>query len=233
MCGRFVRMASAQDIVDAFGASGNSVSVPPSYNVAPSHPILALREERAGREAFVPTWGFQARWKGSSSLVINARIEGVHERPLFRNLVTTHRCVIPLSGYYEWVSNADTLRILGHPSKKVPYYITSSSTESGSAITLSAAGLWRSEGDMAFAVMLTTTAVQSIATVHDRMPVLLFEEQIDSWLSSSAAVDWEALARQETCDLVATRVGNSVNSTRNDSSDLLIPYRGDEQERLF
>jgi putative SOS response-associated peptidase YedK len=165
--------------------------------------------------------------------VINARIEGVHERPLFRNLVTTHRCVIPLSGYYEWVSNADTLRILGHPSKKVPYYITSSSTESGSAITLSAAGLWRREGDMAFAVMLTTSAVQSIATVHDRMPVLLFEEQIDSWLSSSAAVDWEALARQEICDLVATRVGNSVNSTRNDSSDLLIPYRGDEQERLF
>jgi putative SOS response-associated peptidase YedK len=81
--------------------------------------------------------------------------------------------------------------------------------------------------------MLTTSAVQSIATVHDRMPVLLFEEQIDSWLSSSAAVDWEALARQEIRDLVATRVGNSVNSTRNDSSDLLIPYRGDEQERLF
>lgn len=219
--------------MQAYGATGEGVPLAPSYNVAPSHLIVAIRETQAVRHAFVPTWGFQAKWKGPSSLVINARIEGVHDRPLFRNLVSSHRCVIPLSGYYEWVSNPGTLDALGHPRKKVPFYITSTAVESGSARTLSAAGLWRGEGDTESAVMLTTAAVQSIASVHDRMPVLLSDDQVDMWLSSSAVVDWEALARQGTCELVATRVETTVNSTRNNSRDLLTPYRGDEQEQLF
>lgn len=233
MCGRFVRMASAHDIVHAYGATDRGERISPSYNVAPSHPILAIRNEDSERSAFVPRWGFQARWKGPSSLVINARIEGVHERPLFRNLVQSHRCVIPLSGYYEWVTNDQTLDSLGRPRKKVPFYISSGAVQAGEALTLSAAGLWRREEDTQSAVMLTTAAVPSLSRIHDRMPVLLSVEQVDMWLGDESAIDWEALSRQRDSELVATRVRSDVNSTRNNSPNLLTPFDGDEQERLF
>ena len=219
-------MASAQEIANAFGATRDGLDVPPSYNVAPSHPILAIRE---GRSMFAPTWGFQARWKGPSSLVINARIEGVHERPLFRNLLASHRCVIPLSGYFEWVSNDQTLETLGRPRKKVPFYI-SGAHDVG---MLAAAGLWRREGEGDSAVMLTTAAVPSVSVIHDRMPVLLTNNQIGMWLDKSAEIDWIALAKQDETLLSARRVHSDVNSTRNNGPQLLAPYAGDEQERLF
>jgi putative SOS response-associated peptidase YedK len=234
MCGRFVRVPSTSEIMAAYGAVFVGQEIAPSYNIAPSQRTVAIRRGSEGLVGFSPTWGFEAHWtKGSSPLVINARLEGVRERPLFRGLLKEHRCVVPLSGYYEWVSVTQTLESLGNPKKKVPFYVTSRSVDVGAVATLSAAGLWSNDGAQDRVVILTTQAIDSIAFIHDRMPVLLDHESERDWLSMSSEVQLVSLGAMSGAELVAKRVDSQVNDARQNYPELLEPFKGDVQDQLF
>ncbi len=139
--------------------------------IAPSEavPVVDARGARLMR------WGF-AR-PGGKGIIINARMETLLERPMFRDCLKSRRLVVPASGYYEWMKTPD--------GGKQKYAFT----RDGEPIYM--AGLWRQEPDQelpAF-VILTTDAAPAIREIHDRMPVLLHKEHLRAWLRDDAEAE--------------------------------------------
>jgi putative SOS response-associated peptidase YedK len=220
-------------IIRAYGAHDSDLEASPSWNICPSQRVVALRDRGGTPEVFHPLWGFDAPWRPTrSTLVINARVEGVAERPLFRGLLAGHRCVIPLSGWYEWVSVGETLERLGAPKRKVPFYMSAMRGSGHPDGLLTAAGLWQASPTGERIVMLTTEAAPALQYIHNRMPVLLDEVTMDAWLDPGA-VPPMAMIATTTVEVDAHRVGYGVSSGRTDGPQLIEPYAGDDQGTLF
>ena len=121
-------------------------------------------------------WGFP-NFKQSSGVIINARSETVHEKPTFRKLLQSGRCIIPASGFYEW-RKAD--------GKKEKYFIRSAA---GNVIYM--AGLYNTFADNLGTVnnrfvILTTDANDQMSYIHSRMPVILRPEDSFVWLDCNS-----------------------------------------------
>jgi putative SOS response-associated peptidase YedK len=180
MCGRYASTLPPEMMVELFKLL-NSVDIPARWNITPTEPIVAIWEDEEGqRNAHTPRWGFVPAWVKDPKefpLLINARAEGMADKPAFRNAVKTARCVIPADGYYEWMKNED--------GRKQPYYIYPSD---GKPIAF--AGLYSTwqgpDGNpVETAAIVTVEPNLDISSVYDRMPaMLLTPEAIDMWLDT-------------------------------------------------
>jgi putative SOS response-associated peptidase YedK len=196
MCGRFALDDKVNKQIEQFVLAGNDYRdwTPdewdrwkPSWNIAPTQPILAVIESGKGDQAPVrrletARWSFVPSWSGSLSLkfpTFNARSEGMATKPMWREALKSHRALIPASGYYEWQTVGKV---------KTPYYIRLPDDE-----MLGLAGLyswWRdpkkSEDDesrwVLTATILTSDAVHTLEDIHDRNPVPLPREWWDDWV---------------------------------------------------
>ena len=123
--------------------------------------------------AAVVRWGFP-HWKGSN-VIINARSETALEKPTFRKSLLDRRCVIPASGFYEWKRGAG--------KTKTKYFFRKPEEQK-----LYMAGFWNEFTDSsgtafnAFTI-LTTAANDSVAPIHDRMPVILAPDEHNYWIN--------------------------------------------------
>ncbi len=140
----------------------------------------------------------------------NARAETVDTKPAFRDAFKRSRCLIPMSGYYEWQNT---------PSGKQPWYFTA---RDGSPL-LTAAGLWDEWKDRATGervkscTMIITEPNEFAAEIHDRMPVFLAAEQFAPWLNGAAGV--EHLKSTPNDYLQRWPVSKRVNSSKADAED--------------
>src|SRR5699024_9435651 len=108
---------------------------------------------------------------GSSGLVINARAETVLEKKLFQNGIRNHRSVVPAAGFYEWNRNREKY-----------------SFRQGNAALYMAGFEDIFENEHRF-VILTTAANASMEPVHDRMPLILEENQIKDWICENSKTE--------------------------------------------
>ena len=108
-------------------------------------------------------WGYPAG--GKKGLIINARLETIEEKPMFRQDFKYRRCVIPAAGFYELDRNRQkaTFTLPGH---QVCYL----------------AGIYRIFEDMEHFTIITTQANASMSPIHDRMPLMIDKEQIPVWM---------------------------------------------------
>ena len=147
----------------------------PRYNVCPTDPIDVVTERDGKRDLVRMRWGLVPRWwskprKELRSATFNARAETVETKPFFREAFKRTRCLIPMSGYYEWQDS---------PAGKQPWYFTACD---GSPI-LTAAGLWdewknRETGERPMSCTMIVTEPNGFAAqIHDRMPAFLTEVQ--------------------------------------------------------
>lgn len=188
MCGRFTLFEPDKVLAREFDVS-NFPPRSPRYNIAPSQPIAAIRAAPAGsrRELALLRWGLIPSWSKDPAIgnrLINARAETAHEKPSFRNAFRRHRCLIPTSGFYEW---------LRWERGKQPYFVR---MRDGHPFAF--AGLWDrwespDEGVIETCTILTTTSNAVLAPIHDRMPVILPPREYDRWLDPSLK-DLESLA---------------------------------------
>ena len=125
-------------------------------------PILCLEEN--GIKPELSTWGFPRF--GAKGVIINARSETADSRPMFKKSLHTRRCVVPSTGFYEW-SQSGT---------KTKYRFNLPNDH-----TLYMAGIFNGENKF---VILTTNANDSIADVHNRMPIILKKEMTEDWIMS-------------------------------------------------
>jgi putative SOS response-associated peptidase YedK len=221
MCGRFViSLPDLTDLLSQFGAAELRIQDwTPRFNVAPTQPapVVTNEERRAVTQmhfGLVPPWAASPRVGAS---MINARVETVATRGVFREALAKRRCVIPVSGYYEWQKVGD---------KKQPVFIHTP----GKLIPLS--GIWERwtspDGEImeSFAI-LTRSAAGFVRDIHDRMPLEVPASAIDLWLDpkpktvQELAPVLEADAGAE--HLTAHRVSPLVNAVANDSPALVEP----------
>jgi putative SOS response-associated peptidase YedK len=182
MCGRFTQTASRKALLNRFlvklATEFQEAPLQPRYNVAPSQQVEVVRMD-AGADArrldpmkwgLVPSWSKEPKMKLNT---INARCEKVSQSPVFKGSFARRRCIVPMSGYFEWKAGT-------HP--KQPYYFRSREQED-----LAVAGLWdRWENDEGKAfcsfTVLTTEANPWVSKIHHRMPVLLDASAWERWL---------------------------------------------------
>jgi len=110
MCGRFVIELSPELVARFFGLA-ETPDLPPRYNVAPTQPVPAIREASDGsRRLSMMRWGLVPSWaKDIGDGLINARCETVNEKPSFRQTFRRRRCIIPASGFYEWLRHVSCM----------------------------------------------------------------------------------------------------------------------------
>lgn len=222
MCGRYsLAVADPFDLRGRFPV-GEQVALRRRYNVAPGDEILAVTTTRDGvprgellRWGLVPPW---AKDPGVGLKTINARAETAAERPVYREAFRRFRCLILADGFYEWQRGED--------GRKHAFHVTRADGE-----PFAFAGLWsrwRSpDGELSVrsATIITRPAVERLASLHDRMPVILAPEQEQAWLAPGQPPEalHELLGSLPGELLEARPVGAAVNDARYDGPECLAP----------
>ncbi|MDO4412500.1 SOS response-associated peptidase [Cutibacterium sp.] len=171
MCGRFSLGMDGEEVARLYH-SDLIASWQPQYSIAPSTIVPALHQEGARRILAPVRWGFWPNWaKGSGPHPINARLETVATNGLFRAAMASMRCVVPMTGYFEWT---------GERGNKIPHHIHGSGLLSAAAIATTRKIDAGFETTMA---IITVTARDSAGQVHDRMPVFLANDDLGEWLN--------------------------------------------------
>ncbi len=229
MCGRIV-VARPVDVLAAFFGAAEVVADerPPSWNVAPGAGVLAIAGTHSGRRLGRMRWGLVPSWStdpAAGPQPINARVEGILDRPMFAEALARRRCLVVVDGFYEW------RRPAGAP--KQPYLLDRADV-SGDPFAL--AGVWdRNDGEASCAVV-TAPADENLAWLHNRMPVRLDRHRWDAWLdpgNHDVSALLELLHAPATVALRARPVGTRVNSARNDGPELVEPLAGEVQPQLL
>lgn len=230
MCGRYALYADGEQLAWRFG-----VPVPhpiaPRYNIAPSQPVLALRynHDTKTREWTHFVWGLVPAWAQDPSIgnrMINARAETLREKPAFRTAYRYRRCIVPVSGFYEWKKTGRA---------KQPYFVRAADN-----LPMGLAGLWEiwrspDGSELHTCTIITTDANALIKPLHDRMAVVLPPDAYDLWLSPNAKpAELDALLKPAPDDwLIAYPVSTRVNNPNNDDPQLIEPVAPSEEMRLF
>jgi putative SOS response-associated peptidase YedK len=220
MCGRFTVKATWAELVAFYRLTMDAPphNLRPSYNVCPTDPVDVVTAQRrlvTMRWGLVPWW-WSKSLKELRMATFNARAETVETKPVFRDAFKRSRCLIPLSGYYEWQNTS---------SGKQPWYFTS---RDGSAL-LTAAGLWdewknRETGErLKSCTMIVGEPNDFAAEIHDRMPVFVTQEQFAPWLSGEAGA--EVLKPAPNDYLQRWPVSKRVNSSKADADDTTLIAR--------
>lgn len=228
VCGRFVGAFSTERLLAEFGEvvtdhgfapprpdGWHEEAIRPNFNLAPTQHARVLRAEFDSLVLESMTWGLVPRWardRSRASSMINARSETVGEKPSFRGLLGGNRCIVPMSGFYEWDRS--------NPRVKVPYFC-----ERADGRLMLVAGLWTtspaSDEEATFCI-LTRPSGPDLEAVHDRSPMHLDAEGAIHWLKDGSP-PLELASPDEEPELVIRRVSSRVNSVRNNGSDLIDP----------
>ena len=239
MCGRYVRKTGAQEIAHAFAAIDGGVWLSQNFNISPTSDVFVLRSYSDAVRLDVMSWGLVPVWAkdvSRAASLINARSESVAEKPSFRNLISRHRCVMPMNAYYEW----KPMKVAGKAMKQPFAFIPGKDSEYDHESHFAVASLWSTwrdgEGkELTTCVALTTEANQRVSQVHNRMPVLLTKDGVKQWLSEEVVAPLH-LAHGIPDDAVEYfPVSTDVNNARNHGMQLLNPVTLEEEapETLF
>jgi putative SOS response-associated peptidase YedK len=218
MCGRFTLRTPSTQLAQQFRLP-SVPDLPPRYNIAPTQPVAAVRAPGGQRELVMLHWGLIPSWADSPRVgnrSINARAETADRRPMFRSAFRQRRCLVLADGFYEWKPTG---------KQKQPYYI-----HAADGRPFAFAGLWErwrgAEEPIESCTILTTDANRRLASLHDRMPVILAPDDYDLWLDS-AVQEAERLkpllAPYPDDELQMHAVSTDVNRPKNDSPECIEP----------
>jgi putative SOS response-associated peptidase YedK len=199
--------------------------VAPRYNIAPSQeaPVVVLAGPKRKMEMF--RWGLVPSWAKDPAIgnkMINARAETLSERSSFKELLMTRRCLILADGFYEWRREG---------ARKFPLRFKLKSGE-----PFAFAGLWDSwrqpDGRLLRSyTIITTEANDVLRPIHNRMPVMLSDDDALKWLTARdpEAGGTLALLKPFPAEKMAGyEVASLVNDPRNDSPACVDPVSADE-----
>ncbi len=219
MCGRFCQSRSARAYAAYLGLDSPKEDRLGRFNVAPSQAVaLAIQPAGAATRLVWCTWGLVPRWARDPQTLktrpINARIESVAERPMFRDAWRRgQRGLVPADGFYEWREEN---------GRKQPWFIR---RRDGAPLLLAA--LWDTWGTQP---MLTCTLLVGppnalLATLHDRMPVIIAIEDGGLWLDARlpAAEVRRLTAPVSAGALEAYPVSPRVNTADHDGPACILP----------
>lgn len=225
MCSRY-SLTSPPEAVRAYFGTVNQLVFPPRYNIAPTQPVLIVRNDLKGaREMTLVRWGLIPSWVKDPrefSTLINARSETAAEKPSFRGAMRHRRCLVPATAFYEWT---------GAPGSKQPHLIR---PKAGGVFAM--AGLaehWAGAdgSELETMAILTTAANRTMQALHDRMPVILDPAHFATWLDCAPGTSkgLEGLLQPAPDELLEfVQVSPRLNNPRNEGPELVQPADGGE-----
>lgn len=226
MCGRYSFVPTRKQL------ENRQLELPetftPRYNIAPSQQAFVLVSDGASVLFRQMIWGLIPAWNtdgANSGKLINARSESIFEKPSFRDAALRRHCLVPADSFYEW-------RTL--PGKrKVPYRIR---LKDGNLLLM--AGLWEewkhgTEQKQSFTI-LTTAPNAEIASLHDRMPVILSSAETQQrWLETTDPQEIQRILRElPDGSLELYRVSEKLNMPGQEGPELHEPV-GETDPTLF
>ena len=224
MCGRFVITSPPAALRQIFGYF-EQPNFPPRHNIAPTQPVPVVIVEQGQRHFRLMRWGLIPSWvkdPRTIALMINARSEGIAQKPAFKNAIRRRRCLIPADGYYEWQASG---------SRKRPFFIYRADRRPFALAGLAETWVGPNGEELDTVAVVTAAASRDLAALHHRVPVTLRNDDFARWLDCSAdeaASVMELLAPPEEGDFTYHEVSTRVNHADNDDAQLILPIT-DEQ----
>lgn len=210
MCGRY----GLYDISESEILKENiGYAFTPNYNAAPTQLMPVITEKNGKQTAQVMRWGIERTiGKDMEKDVFNTRAENALGR-FWGRTVREHRCLVPANGFYEWQKTSEG---------KIPYWIFKPKSK-----LMYLAGIYSTNaaGDLEYSIM-TTSPNHEMASIHDRMPVILPQDAQEVWLTTtedSSELLKELLRPLPDDSLDMFEVSTAVNVVRNNSGDLIVP----------
>ncbi|RVT99533.1 SOS response-associated peptidase [Rhodovarius crocodyli] len=199
MCGRYQLKREPGALADYFEAVSLVPNFPPSWNIAPTQdaPVLRLNPQTGERQLNMLRWGLVPHWakdaEGAARLM-NARSDGIADKPSFREAFRKRRCLVPMDGFYEWQAEGQ-----GGGKSRQAFAVA---LRDGSPMAV--AGLWegwkRPDGEwLRTFTIITVESAGRQAQIHPRMPAILPPELWDAWLGAEPAEPDELLGLLEPC----------------------------------
>lgn len=191
--------------------------------IAKFSPVVRVRDGDNAIEFFrwglVPFWAKDVKSAAKYSL-INAKSEDIEKKRSYKEPFEKRRCVVPLSGFYEWMRTGKTKRPFVIRLKDEPI--------------ISVAGVWekwhsKDSGEEIFSFSIVTTgADKALSGIHDRMPVILGRNDEQKWLDPENR-DLDGLKKLlRPCPpewLTLYEVSPLVNSVKVNKKELLAPLK--------
>ncbi|MBC7777152.1 MAG: SOS response-associated peptidase [Phycisphaerae bacterium] len=215
MCGRYSFVPSPIQITEELADIEKPDELPVRYNIAPTQQALVITNDAPGQLQALQ-WGLIPHWSrdgANGGKLINARMEGLADKPSFRLPFRRRRCLVPADSFYEWRTEL--------PKRKIPYRIF---RQDGQLMFF--AGLWDEwrdgDGVKRTFTIITTSPSPDVEPLHDRMPVILTDPGArQRWL--------EPIEPEEALELLQTpreglltwyRVSEQLNSPMNEKPEL-------------
>jgi putative SOS response-associated peptidase YedK len=222
MCGRFNLTTPAHEIAAIFEVAPTH-ALSPRFNIAPTQPIVAIRmqADKKKRELVLLRWGLIPSWSKEPKVsfnTINARADTVATKPAYRAAFKQRRCLIPADGFFEWRKGPD--------NEKQPFHIHMKNDS-----PFAFAGIWErwqraGEPGIESCSIIVTEANELMASIHDRMPVILPREVYQSWLDPGV-VDVHRLESMlkpfASNEMEAYPVSTIVNHAKNNVAECIVP----------
>lgn len=219
MCGRYFLFRPPAELAQ-YNEAVLGTNHPPSWNIAPTQESLVVRRhpQSGARHLDALRWGLVPHWAKDATgaaRLMNARADGLAEKPSFREAFAKRRCLVPMDGFYEWREDGE---------RKQAYAAALASGE-----PMLVAGLWEGwkqpDGTwLRTYTVITTESNPKQALVHERMPAILPPMLWDAWLGAEAATPDELLAMLEPCpaeELAIWPVDNRVGKFSENDAGLL------------
>lgn len=222
MCGRY-SLICIDDLGNRFRIFNPMLGARSKFNIAPGTRQLVIVQGAGGRELVQMQWGLVPHWTNvlkTAHPIINARAESLAEKPSFAPLVKTKRCLVPASGFFEWKHEG---------ARKHPFYLHLPDQP-----LFAFAGLYDEWHDPAGSVLATYTIITTgpntlVATIHNRMPVILSQDHEEEWLAGGqpgAGLLKEMFLPYPAKKMAMHPVSPLVNTTSADDEQVIRPLSG-------
>ena len=209
MCGRYYLEISKENM--SFVTNIDSFEYKTNYNISPQTTVPTI----INNELLNTTWGYFPSWlkeQDNPRPLFNSRYESLLEKKTFNSAFRNNRCLIPLSGWYEWRTENES---------RQPYFFFNKEN-----LQIFTAGLFwkRSNGDIETSI-ITREAVPPLDTIHNRSPLILNTSQIDIWLSDKEVdLIYDDIKNVNYEDILFHKVDKAVNNTKNKNASLINKF---------
>lgn len=228
MCGRYTYYSS-EDLINAYNfikkddaQTKLALEIKDNFNVSPGNNMPVITRGKLENQLEMMTWGLVPAWSKEPHTklkLINARVEGLFNKSIWKRLINSKRCIVPARGFYEWKVEKGI---------KQPYYITPSV---GNFFNF--AGLYdewsdNKDNELKTYTIITTNPNKEMAGIHNRMPAILNQKQMDLWLSTIE------LSEEQIRDMIfyppdnivqIVPVSTKVNDAHHNTQDLIYPLK--------
>ena len=191
----------------------------PEYNAAPTKSLPVITNRTQDKLVF-QKWGLMTMWSNNKTMspkFFNLPVDSVITKNSYRKKLMTHRCIIPMDGFYVWKKVAK--------KQQIPHYFFFPDRK-----VFSVAGIWEENENESCFIMITTKANASVASFQDDMPVIMDVGATKKWLESEDSSELEHLLVKESSEeLLSHTVSPSIRDIDANDVSFINPAPASDQ----